>query len=303
MLTQRILAHDDPGRWARQSPALFVPNTVTEMKFGDPKPSVCDYHVFCSDYDIFWDLQRYLVDENGVAVKLQGAKDGTSQADKHSMLSKSDMFLAVLSPQTMANVDLQHDLEFAIEHGKKIIVLHDGGLAASDFDDIINACPTGRKMSVVFQHLALEWHWERHFSDVSKQLLWHKICTLSHNTDGEDAEEEILVTNSAISELMAASTQLKLPPISASSSTSDPHLMQIRPTPEALTKRNQVIPQQDGGSVFQVPNLKAPKHNPTASRGAAPGHSDTQGPVVNDNVATSLSNAALVESLLIETSD
>ena len=56
-----------------------------------------------------------------------------------------------------------------------MVVLHDGGLAACDFDQILRMCPLSLKRKGLMDQLAIEWHYELESHEVSLHLVWHKI--------------------------------------------------------------------------------------------------------------------------------
>jgi hypothetical protein len=178
-LCQRILRQDDVGQWGRKIPELSIPKTITEIKFSDPETSgSCTYHCYCSDSTFHSYLERSLVDENKVAVRISSADHNVGDDERRNLISNSHIYLALLSPERMQDHSLHADIKFALMKKKAVIVLHDGGLATADFDGIVKFCPPELVELGLFSNLALEWHSEKDAREVSVKLLWHKINSL-----------------------------------------------------------------------------------------------------------------------------
>jgi hypothetical protein len=235
-LMQRILVQDDPGKWARNPPRLILPNTVTQMKFGDPDPLPlsCLYHCYCSNQPFQHDLQRALVTENNAKLQLCCAGEFAQEHKRRELISSSYLVLALLSPQAMQGAALQADLQYALEQGKKVVVMHDGGMASSMFNDIVTVCPQKIVDLGLFSDLALEWHYEKACREVSVHLLWHKINALCGRADVFDKKQEQVKpkTNSVLIKLMHT--------IPGKEGTSH---VPVRVPPKNNQTKNQVAPQ------------------------------------------------------------
>lgn len=100
------------------------------------------------------------------------------EPEQHRLIADSFIFLALLSPEKMIDPSLQEDLAFALQHKKIVVVMHEGGLASSDFSEISELCPSDLVKLGLFSDLALEWHHDLDNREVSVQLIWHKINAL-----------------------------------------------------------------------------------------------------------------------------
>ena len=90
----------------------------------------------------------------------------------------------------MAAQVVQQDLLYALTQGKKVVVLHDGGIAQVDFDDILAVCPTELKELGLMDDLATEWHYEPAYRNVSIHLIWHRIACICSQENHHTATQE-----------------------------------------------------------------------------------------------------------------
>jgi hypothetical protein len=177
-LTQRILMNDDAMKYEDAPPNIFLPRAISEMKFGSPVllPG-CNFHCYATCPVFAVDLRRGMEKIN-VKVTIASMQDTDTVVSRQAAIKDSSMVLALLSPGSMASSKIQEDLVFAFKQGKPVVVLHDGGLAQSEFEDVLKACPPRLGKLGLMDDLAIEWHYEQESRKVSERLICHKIVQI-----------------------------------------------------------------------------------------------------------------------------
>ena len=183
-LAQRIVVADDVRRWRDETPNLCLHSAISNMKFGDP-PLVDKYHCYVTRSKEFVAMRKML---QAKGIKLDMVPAPSEPANfREELILNSTIIVAMLTETAMKNPDVQHDLKFALNHNKPVIVVHVCGSDNHNFGTITACCPQQLQSLGLFKDLAIPWYagdggfhidnYEEH-RVVAVHRIWHKVAQL-----------------------------------------------------------------------------------------------------------------------------
>jgi hypothetical protein len=118
----------------------------------------------------------------------------SKNAELQGLLESADRCMALITPQTMADVVMQQQIEAALDSSKDVMLIHDLR-QPNEFSDILAACPQSLRDKGVFDHLAVALY-GGDYEHTRLNLLWQRLS--SEEGDSERRGSNFFARNSIV---------------------------------------------------------------------------------------------------------
>jgi hypothetical protein len=182
-------------------PELMMPGSIADKAFKQLEPDRT--HVFFANTSDKLFISSIMAFIPGINITSTTYLPADSPKDTwQSMLEGADKLVALLTPESMADVVLQQQIHAALDLSKDVILIHDQR-EANEFSEVLNVCPKELQDKGVFDHLAVALY-GGDYQHISLQLLWQR---LSLENSGGRKNSNLLSRNSVVVPLQPAFPQ------------------------------------------------------------------------------------------------
>jgi hypothetical protein len=191
-LAQRFLMNADTRKY-RNPPELLMPGDVADKAFAQPVPGRT-HAFFANTKDKLFvaSIVSFIPGINIVSTTHLSPE--SKNAEWQGLLESADRCMALITPQTMADVVMQHQIEAALDSSKDVVLIHDLR-QPNEFSDILAACPQSLRDKGVFDHLAVALY-GGDYKHTSLKLLWQRLS--SEEGDNERRGSNFFARNSMV---------------------------------------------------------------------------------------------------------
>ena len=182
------------ARKYRFPPELVMPGDIADKAFAPPEPGKT--HVFfanTSDKHLVASIVSFIP-----GIKIASTAHLSPESEKHewqSLLGESEKCVALITPESMADVIIQQQIHAALDSSKDVVLIHDLR-QANEFGDILNACPKSLQDKGLFDHLAVALY-GGDYQHISLQLLWQRL-SLDESKGEKRKNSNFLSRNSVV---------------------------------------------------------------------------------------------------------
>jgi hypothetical protein len=170
-LAQRFLMNADSRKY-QSPPELRMPEGIGDMAFAQPEPGRT--HIFfmnTEDKFLIATIASFIPGINIVSTEFLSKE--SKKDEWQNMLDSADKCVALITPETMADVVLQQQIETALDRSKDVVLIHDLR-QANAFSDILSACPKSLQDKGIFDQLAIALY-GGDYEHISLKLLWQRL--------------------------------------------------------------------------------------------------------------------------------
>jgi hypothetical protein len=179
-LAQRFLMNADSRKY-QSPPELRMPEGIGDMAFAQPEPGRTHaFFINTEDKFLIATIVSFIPGINIVSTEFLSPESKTDEWQ--NLLDSADKCVALITPETMADVVLQQQIETALDRSKDVVLIHDLR-QANEFSDILSACPKSLQDKGVFDHLAIALY-GGDYEHVSLKLLWQRLSSTEEDGNG-----------------------------------------------------------------------------------------------------------------------
>jgi hypothetical protein len=183
-LVQRFLMNADRRKYLHP-PELIMPDDIVDKAFASPEPGRT--HAFFAntkDKHLVASIASFIPGISIASTIYLPPK--SNSLEWRSSLEGADKCVALVTPETMADVVMQQQIEAALDLSMDVVLIHDLR-QPNNFTDILTACPKRLRDKGIFNQLAVALY-NGEYQHTSLKLLWQRLTSTGSGAAAQKRE-------------------------------------------------------------------------------------------------------------------